>query len=57
MLWGDIYQKTLEVIWHHKNHEQRDGKLNLLRLNYPGEHQSEEYYYIWEVSLKSNNKY
>ncbi|OQA52071.1 MAG: hypothetical protein BWY43_00678 [candidate division WS2 bacterium ADurb.Bin280] len=52
ILWGDIYQSTVRVIWSHKDQAAYTNNLSMTRLNYPGEHQSENYYYIWEVCLK-----
>jgi len=55
--WGHFYRALMPVIWQQVGFEFAEGTLDFYRINAPGEHDPEKYYYIWEVGLRKENEF
>lgn len=52
--WGKIYDQVMPAVWGVRDQYEAEGKLFYERLNQAGEHDPDEYYYVWIAEVPKN---
>lgn len=52
--WGKIYDRIMPTVWEVRDRYEAEGKLFYERINWAGEHDPDEYYYVWVTEAPKN---
>ncbi|MEK9183437.1 MAG: hypothetical protein AAB849_02930 [Patescibacteria group bacterium] len=47
--WGKLYDQTISTLWRTRDEFVHDHQIEIERINPPGKHEPNEYYYLWLV--------